>query len=122
LIASLLPSPTGRGTEVTNDLAGVVGQPSQMASSSISEGATVATDTSLTLALMEQLAIRLSPQADKSLVISQGARGQGQNPSNVPFPTLPLGGMSLALEEQLAIRLGEQTTPAKSLVIRANGC
>ncbi|NOU00812.1 MAG: matrixin family metalloprotease, partial [Gallionella sp.] len=42
LIASLLPSPTGRGTEVTNDLAGVVGQPSQMASSSISEGATVA--------------------------------------------------------------------------------
>ncbi|NOU00242.1 MAG: hypothetical protein HOO95_01510 [Gallionella sp.] len=70
-----------------------------MASSSISEGATVATDTSLTLAL------------------SQGARGQGQNPSNVPFPSLPLGGMSLALEEQLAIRLGEQTTPAKSLVI-----
>ncbi|NOU00737.1 MAG: DNA mismatch repair protein MutS [Gallionella sp.] len=34
-----LPSPIGGGTEVTNDLAGVVGQPSQMASSSTSGGA-----------------------------------------------------------------------------------
>jgi len=36
---SALPSPDGRGAGVTNDLAVVVGQPSQMASSSISEGA-----------------------------------------------------------------------------------
>jgi dihydrofolate synthase/folylpolyglutamate synthase len=36
---NLLPSPAGgRGIEVTNDLAVVLGQPSQMASSSISEG------------------------------------------------------------------------------------
>ncbi len=47
---NLLPSPPGRGVGVTNDLAVVVGQPSQMASSSIREGAGP-TKSTLSLAL-----------------------------------------------------------------------
>ncbi len=50
-----LPSPYGRGTEVTNDLAGVVWQPSQMASSSTSgrESGEHPTKRSLTPALSQ---------------------------------------------------------------------
>ena len=96
---NLLPSPPGRGVGVTNDLAVVVGQPSQMASSSISEGAGPTKNT-LSLALKEQLAIQLDGQTTpaKSLVISSGERGQNPKQWNyrstvgarnaLPYPAL----------------------------------
>jgi Matrixin len=77
------------------------------------------------MALMQQLIAQAKTELTGSVGAalaannspSFAAKAAPTTPSNVPFPTLPLGGIGIALKEQLAIRLGEQTTPAKSLVI-----